>query len=116
MPLYLCRNHPDTVHGHPFEADKPVCPRCGMDRDADPSHAQYIADRVVVHMEPPHPLKFDRGAGHAACDPALKTGTRVKGVAVVTTGEPLAVTCPACKLTEAFAAGHPVPTGLLKAV
>jgi hypothetical protein len=115
MPLYVCRNHADTIFGHPFEAEKPVCPKCGMDRDADPTHAQYITERVVIHLEPPHAVKFDRGAGHAACNPDLKVGRVVKGVRVVTTGEPLAVTCEACKQTEAFANGHPVPGGMLNA-
>lgn len=107
---YLCG-------GHEFMAATgadPVCPSCGTSQ-RDPRAGGMIATLEVIHFDPPATVKGGaralapntRGArllagfglGHAACNPAEKVsgGGRF-------TGEPLAVTCPACKASDAFKA------------
>lgn len=107
MPLYLCRNHP-VPGGAPFEADRPVCPHCGLDRDASPEYRSYIADRELVHFDPPHPIIADRGMNRTACsNQPLGGDPRNGGKTVIASGDREAVTCPACKMTEAFKGDKP---------
>lgn len=107
MPTFLCRNHPDPAGGAPFEADKPVCPFCGLDRDERPEYRQYIAEREVVHFDPPHPVLLGGGLNKTACGSQPLGGDPRNGRFVYASGDRLAVTCPACKLTDAFKSDKP---------
>ena len=109
MPLYVCRNHPLPAGGFPFEADKPVCPQCGLNRDEKPEYASYIAEREVIHFDPPHPVLIDRGTNRAACSglPIGGGDPRMGGKFLFGTPAREAVTCPACRQTDVFKGDQP---------
>lgn len=101
MKLYRCmaclggRGTP----GRDFEADGPVCPECGAE-------GNDVLQRVVVHFDPPSGRRQGGrswGKGHLACRPdvpVLSAGP--DGVRYVASGHPDAVTCSACRDSEAF--------------
>ena len=82
-----------------FQAAKDLCPNCGAD-GKDPKAGGVIAPRMVIHLDPPHAILHSKGLGFHACDPTAQVGT--KGMRA--TGDPMAVTCPACMETDAFKA------------
>ena len=96
MKLYRCHGcEPPAV----FEAARPACPACGADPARDPRDKALVVELAVVHLDPPHPTRPNRGLGHLACDPAVAVP---RGDGVRFTGEPVAVTCRACRQTDAF--------------
>ena len=100
MPRYRCYACVDDkgTPGRDFEAaGPPKCPTCGCDPKANPRHARLIERVAEVHFDAPSGVP-GVGVGHPACAPARS----VCGGAA--TGEPLAVTCPKCVATPAFAA------------
>lgn len=93
--LYRCQNAKcsEDPHGRlifDFEGTEPVCPKCGTDGRKRP---QVVIKREVVHYEAPGPVE-GYGVGHPACAPGKRALRR--------SGAPQAVTCAACKGTEAF--------------
>lgn len=101
MPRYRCLNCKAE-----FDAPRPACAPCGLDATANPRDAQLLAELAVVHFDPPSKVE-GRGLGRAACDPAVKYGGDRRF-----TGEPAAVTCPACKASQAFAAAGGANNGV----
>ncbi len=101
MKMFRCYNCENAkgMPGLDFPADAPVCPNCGLD-GRDPKFAGLFAPLVCIHFDAPHAVAKNRGVGHAACDPKLPIGT-VRG-----SGHPDAVSCPACRETEAFQAAQ----------
>lgn len=83
--------------GHDFEAEKPVCPKCGLDGD-HPKSRGAVAPRVVIHFDPPgaHPMFAENAL---ACQPDKAVGAG----GTMATGDPREVSCPACRRTAAFA-------------
>lgn len=100
MRLWLCTNHPDLgTSGYKFEAEKPVCPGCGVDGEA-PGMGGVVLPRAVIHFDPPHPVLARRGLNRRACEPGKHVG-HGGGLA---TGQADEVNCPACKATAAYKA------------
>ena len=99
MPLFRC-----TVCRRDFEGDRAKCDPCGIDPLLNPRHADRVIPLVTVHLDPPSHVP-GIGLGHAACDPAVKTGRPGEAF----TGEKSAVNCPRCKASEAFRADGPPP-------
>lgn len=94
---YICVND-RGIPGQEFAASPArgklvVCPRCGLGEH--PRDAAMIVKLETIHFDAPtnNPA---RGVGHAACDAKLMAG------AVRLTGEPVAVSCPACVRTEIY--------------
>ena len=86
--------------GFNFAAEKPVCPKCGLD-GTDPHVAHLIVPCRLIHFEPPHPIAKNRGTGKLACG-ADRPGTQSTGVIT-------AANCPACLASEAGkAAAKPI--------
>jgi hypothetical protein len=99
MPMYRCLN----CKGE-FQADKPACAACELDATTNPRDAQYIVELAVIHYDPPTRIA-GRGKNVAACDPKIRVGLRAgAGPGAMLSGEKGAVTCPACKASEAFTA------------
>lgn len=95
MKLYRC--HP--CGKFEFTADRPVCPQCGTDGDDPRIKARgFVIPLVILHFDPPSGLP-GMGKNRPACDQTLYVGHN----GVRATGEPSAVSCAACKLTEEFA-------------
>lgn len=96
--LYRCYNceNAQGLIGYDFTAAAPVCPKCGADGTTLEA-AQKIVTRQAVHFDPPHGVLRDKGTGKRACD-----GKPTTGLGVHSTGVPTAVTCPACRESEAF--------------
>lgn len=90
-----CSTDPHGRNLFDFEADLPVCPKCAADMRKPRSGVLKLE---CVHYDPPGDLvidQFRRGKNEAACAP----GKPFRGFA---SGAPDAVTCPACKRTEAW--------------
>lgn len=101
MTLYRCGN--PKCKSPEFEADKPVCPACGLD-GTNPRYAAYITRLEIIHFDPPDPIIETRGMGYCACDPKLSsTGGRRS------TAAHAAVTCSACKASAAFKETYTAP-------
>ncbi len=91
--------------GYDFElpvTQPPVCPVCGA---SGLVHPDTVIERKLLHYDrivsddPNSVIRPNRGENVAACDPATPwEGNERVGY----TGEPSAVTCPACKRTEAW--------------
>ena len=79
--------------GFDFIAAEPVCPQCRADQ-RNPKLARFIVDLVDVHFDPPTEYP-GVGQGVRACSGQPTPGRPA-------TGDPGAVTCAACKLTEAW--------------
>lgn len=96
MKLWKCWNcHDDRGNpGKDFAAAEPVCPGCGLDART-PDGKDAVVARAVIHLDPPHPVRRNKGTGARPCD-----GKPV-GVGMAS-GVPAAVTCPACRATAAF--------------
>lgn len=101
MPLFRCLNC-----NAEFEAPRAACAACELDA-ANPRDADYLMPLVTVHFDPPTKVA-GRGKNHPACDPKLR--------GAVMTGEPSAVTCAACKASEAFAAAGGASNGIAPAL
>jgi hypothetical protein len=87
-----------------FESAEPKCPGCGVDR-RNPRYAGHVAAFVAVHFDPPDPVVPRMGLGRLACDPARPVaGSHA-------TGSHLAVSCKACRESEAFRASYRAPLG-----
>lgn len=103
MRLWKCWNPKCAdklgMPGHDFVGDDAAgkCDRCGLQSD-DKRFGHLIVPRVVIHFDAPSGIVEGHGVGYAACEPER---TREKGYRM--TGEPVAVTCPACRGSEAFA-------------
>lgn len=97
MKAFRCYNCEDErgVPGHPFFAETPVCPKCGLD-GTKPQYARHFAPMKAIHFDTPDPAfaksKNKHGSGKAACSPDLKN--------VMLTNAPNVVNCPACKETD----------------
>lgn len=100
MKWWKCYNCLDNRNnpGKAFESDKPVCPDCGIDGTV-PRWSGKVVPMSMIHYDPPMDRPASQHHNHAACDSRIKTFT---DDAVMLTGERIAVTCPACKETEAF--------------
>lgn len=105
---YRCHNPKcaDDPHGkqrHDFAAEFPVCPKCKWD-GRKPGFSNGVIALACIHFDPPNQVQaYNPNVTHAslkcrACDPA-KPIAGGHG-----TGNPTAVTCPACKETPAFKA------------
>lgn len=82
MPLFRCTSRPCGR----FEYEAPAaipCPQCG-------NVASVLL--VTVHYDPVHPRNPKRRQGVPACQPSRSTD------GLASTGEPIAVTCPQCRL------------------
>lgn len=88
-----------------FEADAPKCEACELDPSTNAADGQYFMPLVVVHFDPPTKVA-GRGKNHPACDPKVRFGT------VTLTSHPGAVTCQACKETDAYKAAGGEPGGI----
>lgn len=105
MAQYRCQNEDCTEDQHgrlmyDFEADKPVCPKCGM------------GEPMVMKLETLHflyPMKEGAVVGRlgkrfaVACNPKKD----LKGIRA--TGEASVCNCKACKETEAWKAAYQPP-------
>lgn len=105
---YACTND-NGLPGRDFVAENPVCPACGLDGTTNPRFKPLFAELAVVHFDPPTAVP-GVGTNRPACDPKKKIGG--PGVDRAT-GEPLAVTCPACKGSKTWqdameARGEPI--------
>src|ERR1041385_7364792 len=100
----LWRCYAEECGGHDFtsEPGQPVvCPNCQRDRK-EPENANVIVKRETIHLLVKAP-KVGPIIGHGhryavACKPSQKT----TGEHCRISGEPGAVTCPACRDTEAW--------------
>ena len=103
MRLWKCWNakcaDKPGMPGHDFVGEDAVgkCDKCGLASN-DPRFGRLIVPRVILHFDAPSGIVDGAGVNYAACEPER---TRAKGYRM--TGEPSAVTCPACRGTEAFA-------------
>jgi hypothetical protein len=98
VKLWKCWNCTDD-RGNPgkdFAGTEPVCPGCGLDART-PDGKDAVVARATIHLDPPHPVRRNKGTGKRACD-GKPVGT---GMA---SGVPDAVTCPACRATAAYRA------------
>lgn len=102
MKMYRCYNprcadRPEIMPGFDFMAETPTCPKCGTSQEhKNPRLAGLIVNRVTIHFDPPHPAVDNVGLNTLACDPSKAVGR------YQASGDPDAVTCPACRLTEAW--------------
>lgn len=92
--MYRCTNEAcsEDPHGrliYDFESDRGVCPKCGADRQGG-----RVVRREVIHFDP---SRVAGGRNAWACAP----GQPLRPLA---SGDPRAVTCAACRGTEAYAA------------
>lgn len=74
-----------------FWAEKPICPKCGVDAAKMP---HVVIQLEVVHFDPPSKV-FGRGQRIVAC---TRRGYGASNVIV--TGNPTSVNCPECKATK----------------
>ena len=96
MKMFRCLACPDEAgKPHEFTAEKPICPRCGLD-GTQPRDAELILLLTVIHFDAPSRVP-NRGVGYLACQPDTPLGR-----GHVATGLPAVVNCPACRETEAF--------------
>ncbi len=89
-----CADKPD-IPGHDFLAAAAACDRCGI-KAADPRFGRFLTELVLIHYEPPSGVVDGIGADHVACLPERPAGGLRR------TGAPSAVTCPACRGTDAW--------------
>lgn len=81
-----------------FEADEPVCPKCGCDH-RKPLEANVIVKLEAIHFDPPSHVK-GRGLGYPACRPEKSVlGSHASGVHD-------AVTCRGCRESEVFKSSY----------
>ena len=97
MPLYRCLNPACTTHDFgiskfDFWSEQPVCPKCGAS-GKDPESCHLILPLASIQFDAMN--KWGRGTGNRACD-GKPFGMQPA------TGIPQVVTCPACKLTDAW--------------
>lgn len=94
--LWRCYNCPDEsgVNWHEWQG-VPKCSKCGLSQK-DKVGGERIVERVAIHFDPPHPVVKGRGSGLRSCDSKPANTGQVTGSAV-------AVTCPECLKTKAFA-------------
>lgn len=99
MKRYKCWNCLDdrNMPGREFEADKPVCPTCGLDPVKHPEGKGLLVEIKPCHFVPPHPVIKSRGTGKRACD-----GKPVGTASQPCTAEPPVVTCRACQQSDEF--------------
>lgn len=79
-----------------FEANEPVCPKCGCDA-RDPRYADTVIQLEVIHFDPPDERLAGKGKNILACNPRRRVGATVRA-----SGDPTVVNCPACKATDAY--------------
>jgi predicted nucleic-acid-binding Zn-ribbon protein len=103
MKLWRCYNAKCSETGIPGfdfevpETEKPKCPKCGITREM-PRFSHLLVERVQIHFDAPSGIVDGIGKGFIACDPSKLVGK------YRATGAPSAVTCAACKATEAYKA------------
>jgi hypothetical protein len=102
---YRCQNPKCSADPHgrsiyDFWAAEPVCPKCKCDA-RKPRMGGVVIPLVVLHFEPPVAGIDGMGTGFLACNERVKVGA---SSSVRVTGDPTVVTCPDCKLTEAYRA------------
>lgn len=93
--LWKCYNcETPTGHGTDFAGAVGKCPKCGADTSSG-----RVVQRAVIHFDPPHPVLQAKGTNRRACDSTkpIQGGENDHG-----TGEPAAVTCPACQQSTVF--------------
>lgn len=78
-----------------FEGPTAKCTGCGAENEGG---RDIIAQRLVIHFDPPHPIIKGRGLGHHACNPEQKVASQ----GMRSTGYPGSVTCPMCKASEVW--------------
>lgn len=108
--LYRCSNANccDRVgNPHEFLADEGICPKCGISQ-GDQRFGSLIIRCVMIHFDPPSPVP-GYGLGVRACAPETAIHAPVDAfgrprIGHGGTGDPVAVSCPACKATEAYQA------------
>lgn len=107
---FACLSHGGRKLGRDFLASTDTlsvsCPNCGLEA-ADPKGGALIVPVAVVHYEPPKAklsatVRRMVGADRVACD--AEDAGPASGRGIMRTGEPAAVTCPACRGSEAFKA------------
>lgn len=100
MKTYRCYN--PACGGYPayfeFEADAPVCPKCGAD-ERTPGGRDVVTPLVVLHYD--EPVRVGKGTNVRACDPARAIHSDPAGK-FGGTGHAPSVTCARCKATEAY--------------
>lgn len=103
VKLWRCLNPEchDGFDGPPvfdFENETGECPTC---KNSPKTAPQKIAERATIHylkIDPAGPVKTPNGSRRVACQPLLRR------LPTHCTGEPSAVTCPACKADADVAA------------
>lgn len=103
----LCAGKPDFW----VDAGKdPACPGCEISI-TDERFKSLITPVAILHFDPPsHVPGF--GRGYWACNPAKAVVVNVGRDRA--TGDPLVVTCPACKETAAYASAMGDPDAVAK--
>lgn len=95
-----------------FDAEEPVCPKCGSDARTDMGRMRVCALAVIhyLRIDPAGNIRTPAGPRSLACNPEAKAlpTRRVKDSRgrwqneSFATGEPESVTCPACKASTIF--------------
>jgi len=82
-----------------FEADKPLCPKCGASEPA-------VIELTPVHFlygDPMGPIEGRNGLRYkVACQPGREVLATHVGDTYAATGDPRAVTCPSCLGTPQY--------------
>ena len=101
MGLWRCQNLDCSTDPHgrcifDFEAERPVCPKCGGDMRKNPN---AVIELQIIHFEEIGSTiaNMSYGTGELACDPGndIISGTRRSSA-------PTAVTCKECRKTAAW--------------
>lgn len=95
---YNCQAKGTDINGFDFEAEKPICPKCGADGTGPRGH-HAVQARVILHFDPPSPI-VNVGQNVIACKPSIGIIGNKHGLRA--TGDTNVVTCEACKSTDAY--------------
>ena len=91
-----CRPNPKSaVSFFEFDAEEPVCEKCGCDA-REPRYSDVVVQLAVIHFDPPDEKFVGRGKNYLACNPKRHVG------GYMATGNTELVNCKKCKDTEAF--------------
>lgn len=95
MALWRCNSL--KCEGNLFEAERPKCPKCGLDAESHPRFAQYITPLTIIHFDPPLAPGLIAGVGKnvTLCD-GTPVGQLVRRKEQAT-GDPTCVSCQRCR-------------------
>lgn len=98
MALWRCNSL--KCEGKTFLSERPKCPVCGLDAEADARFADVIIKLTIIHFDPPSGVVRGRGKNVTLCD-----GTPVRSLGKKheqASGDPEAVNCQACRAHKDF--------------